>query len=548
MRRIAPPSTLHTNPPMPDRSRQTLTAPDAKSPDLPWLTPGDLDGFVGLFIDNLVQLLVIVGLCSALCGIPGGVVFGTILPGAAISILVGNLFYTWQARRVARTTGDASVTALPYGINTVSLFAFVFFIMAPVYRATNDWQTAYALGLVACLFSGMIETLGAFIAEPLRRHTPRPALLATLAAIAIGFISMDFIFRIFNQPGAALLPLGIILAHYFGHLKLPGRVPGGLLALVAGTLFAWLPAWPVFDGIGFMQWDAAPRPDPQTLAAIPRMLDVLATPKAYEYFAVIIPMALFSILGSLQNIESAEAAGDRFDTRRSLLMNGLGTMVAACAGSAFPTTIYIGHPGWKAMGARQGYSALNGVVIFALCAFGGIGLVARVVPIEAGAAIVFWIALVITAQAFQACAPKHAPAVALGLIPGLVAWGVMLVEATLGATGVFTFKAVGLEAFAPTALAAIKGMLAVERGFMFTSMIWASLAVCCIDKRFGQAALWTLVAATLAFFGVIHAYTLTDVGTAYRFGINVNPTVTLGYVLMAGYFWLAKRLTTTNGG
>lgn len=65
------------------------------------------------------------------------------------------------------------------------------------------------------------------------------------------------------------------------------------------------------------------------------------------------------MIGSLQCLESAEAAGDRYETRPSLLMNGAGSILGAFLGSPFPTTIYIGHPGWKAMGARQFYSTLK---------------------------------------------------------------------------------------------------------------------------------------------------------------------------------------------
>ena len=35
------------------------------------------------------------------------------------------------------------------------------------------------------------------------------------------------------------------------------------------------------------------------------------------YFSVILPMGLFNVMGTLQNIERAEAAGDSYDTRRS---------------------------------------------------------------------------------------------------------------------------------------------------------------------------------------------------------------------------------------
>jgi len=54
----------------------------------------DIDGFFGLAIDNLVQLILIVSFCKMLCGMPDALVFGVILPGAAISILLGNLFYS----------------------------------------------------------------------------------------------------------------------------------------------------------------------------------------------------------------------------------------------------------------------------------------------------------------------------------------------------------------------------------------------------------------------------------------------------------------------
>jgi len=62
----------------------------------PLFVKKDIDGFFGLAIDNLVQLILIVSFCKMLCGMPNELVFGMILPGAAISILLGNLFYSWQ--------------------------------------------------------------------------------------------------------------------------------------------------------------------------------------------------------------------------------------------------------------------------------------------------------------------------------------------------------------------------------------------------------------------------------------------------------------------
>src|SRR5688572_14552731 len=102
----------------------------------PLFVKRDIDGFFGLLIDNLVQLMLIPMLCAGLCGMSGEdsrFIYVHMLPGAAVSILVGNLFYAWQAHRLAKKTGRSDVTALPYGINTPSLLVYVFFVMAPAY-------------------------------------------------------------------------------------------------------------------------------------------------------------------------------------------------------------------------------------------------------------------------------------------------------------------------------------------------------------------------------------------------------------------------------
>ena len=98
----------------------------------------DIDGFFGLMTDNLMQLIVIGALCQQVCGISATKVFGTILPGAAISIFIGNVFYAWQARKCSRREKRNDVTALPFGINTPSLFAFIFFGINWLFSTANQ--------------------------------------------------------------------------------------------------------------------------------------------------------------------------------------------------------------------------------------------------------------------------------------------------------------------------------------------------------------------------------------------------------------------------
>src|SRR4051812_31358255 len=205
-----------------------------------WFVRGDIDGFFGLALDNLVQLLLIEELCKKVLGFPDELLYGRVLPGAAVSLLLGNLFYAWQAHRLAARTGRDDVCALPYGINTVSLIAHVFLVMLPVKLATGDPYAAWRMGLVACLGSGVIELAGSFVAERVRRATPRAALLSTLAGIALTFIALGFLFRTFAHPVVGLTTLGVVLLVYFGRVRFKGGIPGGLVAVALGTALAWL--------------------------------------------------------------------------------------------------------------------------------------------------------------------------------------------------------------------------------------------------------------------------------------------------------------------
>lgn len=509
------------------------TQPPTPNATSPWFVRGDIDGFFGLFIDNLLQLMLIAVLCKVVCGFPSDLITDRVLPGAAVSILLGNLFYAWQARDLMRRTGRHDVTALPFGINTPSLFAYIFLIMGPIYQETKNPTLAWQAGLFACFLSGIMEAGGAFVGDWVRRYTPRAALLTALAGVAITFIAMGFIFQIFAAPLLAILPMMMILVTYASGIKSPFGIPGGFLAVLTGVAIAWL-----LRAFGLPSFE--PSPDPYTIAlhlpvAVPGDLVALLTGETgWKYLAVIFPMGLFNVVGSLQNLESAEAAGDRYETKPSLLVNGIGTLVAALFGSAFPTTIYIGHPAWKAMGARAGYSVLNGTVITLLCLLGGITLVLKIVPLETTLGILLWVGIIITAQAFQEVPKSHALAVAFGLIPSLAAWALLLIETSVRKAGKTLFEVVptfGNDLY-------IHGVIALNQGFLLSAMILAAILVFVIEQEFLRAAVWTVTAAILSAVGLIHAYELTPAGVQNKFGFMAAPEFALMYGLSAAFLVL----------
>ena len=519
-------------------------------------------------VDNLVQYLLIVILLTGLVGLQREFVISSVLPAVAISLIIGNLYYAWLAQRLSAATGRKDVTALPYGINTISVFAFIFLVMVPAkFAAQSQGATpqeaalvAWRVGVAACFLSGIIELLGSFAAEKIRKATPRAALLTSLAGIAVAFLCMDFAARCFAYPLVALLPLGVLLFTLLSRVKLPLAIPGVGLALVLGIFAAWLLFAAGFGGETSVSGAAVGEAlgDVGFYPPVPVVGDLVAglsDPLVRSVLIpVVLPMGLYNILGSLQNIESAEAAGDPYPTGPCLAVNGAGSIAASLFGSCFPTTIYIGHPGWKEMGARGGYSVINGAFYAAVSLVGLSSLVVAMVPMEAAGVILIWIGLVMTSQAFQTTPRSHAPAVALGLIPALAAWGTVVVSQTVGAVGAAmsdgsvahrAFE--NLNVFVSSGLQ-LPGLVALSQGFMLSSVVWAATAVCLVERRPTQAAAWMGAGAVMAFFGFIHAGEISVEGNLYSLGFATGTRWAAGYALAAAFFIIVSHVNRNGGG
>jgi AGZA family xanthine/uracil permease-like MFS transporter len=170
------------------------------------------------------------------------------------------------------------------------------------------------------------------------------------------------------------------------------------------------------------------------------------------------------------------------------------------------------------------------------CLLGLFGLVGQLVPIEAGMAIVLYIGLVIAAQAFQATPPQHAPAVALGMLPGLAGWGALMLKAGLrvGAPG-NPAQPFGPALLEPLARADVwaAGAFALEQGQIITAMLLAGMLVYLIEARLLAAAACAALAALLSWFGVIHAWQFTGADTVLRLGWGVGRPWAIGYGMVA---------------
>ena len=104
-----------------------------------------------------------------------------------------------------------------------------------------------------------------------------------------------------------------------------------------------------------------------------------------------IPFGIYDLVEALDNVESAAVAGDSFPTTQVLTADGVVSLIGCLMGNPFINAVYIGHPGWKAMGGRIGYSAVTGIMVILLAWFGIIAVMVAFIPVVAISPILLYI-------------------------------------------------------------------------------------------------------------------------------------------------------------
>src|SRR5438094_1526668 len=470
------------------------TSAPAESRASRWVAAGDVNGFLGLALDNVTNLVILSSLLIGVFGFPADLVLGRMVPGTALGVLVGDLAYTWLALRLMRRSGRADVTAMPFGIDTPTLFAMVFGVLGPVKVATGDAMLAWKVGMVATLAIGLVKTALAFAGDWTRRVVPRAALLGSIAGVAILLIAFLPTLKMLRDPLVGLVALGVLLLALVGGVRMPLGLPGAFAAVLAGTVVHWGGVWLTgrVDRAFTVGTPVMGRPWP-TLAWID------ALDAALPYLSVALPFALVTIIGGIDNTESAAAAGDEYRARDILLTEAVATLVAGLCGGVVQNTPYIGHPAYKAMGARAGYTLATGLVIGGGAAAGALSLLVAVLPEAAIAPILVFIGLEITAQGFLASPPRHGAAVALAFVP--VAAAVVLIETggVLSALGASPRHLPGDAALTHGTL------LVLGNGFILISVVWGWALVTIIERRFAVAGVLFVFASVATLVGVIHS-------------------------------------------
>ncbi|GFO57481.1 hypothetical protein GMSM_44880 [Geomonas sp. Red276] len=472
---------------------------------------GDINAFFGLMLDNVTNLVIVAAILTGAFKFPQELVLSRMLPGSAMGVLVGDLLYSFMAWRLARKSGRTDVTAMPLGLDTPSTFGMTFGVIGPCYLATRDPHLTWQVGMATIILMGIFKIAVSFCGPAIRRAIPRAGLLGSIAAVALLLIAYLPFLKLFASPVVGFLSLGIVFISLLARFRLPLRLPGALAGILCGTV-----AYYVLGSIGLLPDGLHPALTPPSLALhlpLPSLEFLPGLGRALGYLPLAIPFALATVVGGVDVTESAAVAGDDYNTRDILLVEGFATLLAGMCGGVIQSCPYIGHPAYKEMGGRSGYTIATGL----------------------------FIGIEITSQAFEATAKEHYRALAISFIPVIAC----LVSIEFGQL----LAGVGKSAADLTGdlKATVTATTILGNGFIVTSLLWGAAFAYVLDHRPAKASVFLVICALFTLFGIMHS----PLPSGALFSPLAPPSdivwhLAAGYAAMAATFLVLHKMKKTG--
>jgi adenine/guanine/hypoxanthine permease len=381
-----------------------------------------------------------------------------------------------------------------YGNNVPAIIAYTLSIMLPVYLESRDANLAWEIGAAAVAWTGIIKLAAAPFAGVIRRFIPGPASMTVFGAAMYSYLALVLLQRVFDQPLVGLAALAIIITSVLANVPITRwRVPPFIVA--------WLVPLMLGLAVGYVHpvWQGIAVGPPFALTPQPVHGMVLALP----YLSVIAPMAIYQVLQDIASVAGGTAAGDDYDVRGVLACDGLGTLVCGLAGSVITPVVYAMLPPYKAMGARISF-ALWTPIIFILVVMSGLTIfIAQLFPWPILAAMIAYVSVGVGMATLRRVDPKYVSVVLLGFVLPAGAVVAAAVNSALPALQISAANP-GVQAALNRSIywSSIQGL---GNGFLFLVLVVASLLTEAIDRRFGRAAIWCLIAAVFSWFGLMHS-------------------------------------------
>jgi AGZA family xanthine/uracil permease-like MFS transporter len=332
------------------------------------------------------------------------------------------------------------------------------------------------------------------LAGLIRKYIPKPAMMTVFGAAMYTYLASVLLQRIFDHPLVGIVALSIVAAAVLANVpitkwKIPPFLVAWLVPLAIGLSIGYIhPSWRGFSlQLPFVR-------TPGMLQAM-----VLAIP----YLSVIAPMSIYQVLQDIASVEGANSAGDNYDARLVVACDGLGTFLCGVGGSIITPVVAALHPPYKMMGARIGFCFWTAVIFLAVFMSGISLYMAQLFPWAILAAMIAYVAIGVGRATLHHVDHKYINAVLLGLV---LPAGAVVSSAVSSA-----LPALKLSAASPEVQAALNRSIywssiqGLGNGFLFLVLVVSALITEMIDRNFGRAAIWCLIASVFSWFGLMHS-------------------------------------------
>jgi len=483
------------------------------------LTRGDVDATITQVGAIIAQLFIPV-LLLASAGISTAFSLAHLVPGFALGFLIGSAGLIQLAVALARREGRADVTAHVYGNNVPAIITYTLSIFLPVYLETHDANRAWQIGAAAVVWTGIIKLVAAPFAGAFRRYIPVPASMTVFGTAMYSYLALVVLQRIFDQPLVGIVSLAIAGITVFAGVPITKyRIPPFLFAWIVPLALGILVHYvhPVWQGVSFV------------LPFVPPGGPLHAMALAVPFLSVIAPMAIYHVLQDIATVEGATAAGDNYDARSVVAWDAVGTLLCGLAGSIVTPVIYALHPPYKALGARIGFAFWTPVILLAVVMSGLTSFIAGLFPWPILAALIAYVAVGVGTATLRRVDRKYLSVVLLGFV--------LPVGAVVSAAVNSALPALQLSAASPGVQAALNrsiywsSLRGLGNGFLFLVLVVASVVTEAIDRNFGRAAIWCVIAAAFSWVGLMHA-------EALRW--RAEPMYTAGWLVAAAIVYSAR--------
>ena len=291
---------------------------------VPWFQRGDIGGMTYSITNNIVNYLIVISTLSGVLGWPDEIVYGAVIPGMSVGLMLSGIYYAFMGRRLSKKEGRADVTALPSGVSTPAMFVMLYGVIMPLHYALDDPMLAWSAAVAACFIGGAVEALGGFIGPWMKRRLPRAALLGTVAGIGFIWMATQGVFDVFRRSGGRTSDSVCSVCGNFRGISVPEEIPPLVVAIVGGIIYAFcLGRTSVdFSGVGFYI--------PNPVNSIQHLINGFTV--VVPYLTIVIPVEIYNFIETMDNVEAANAAGDNYNVRETQFADGICTMISAICG------------------------------------------------------------------------------------------------------------------------------------------------------------------------------------------------------------------------